>query len=726
MSELTYFTTPLTLLFAIALFVFCAWHSVVTLKRTNFRRSVIGLECLRLLLALIIGVTMFQPEWLTKVLPDEKPTLVVLVDESESMETKDVESSDSDDPLISRSSAISSIMDPEMLSILGRDMRVVVQPFSSSLPDSKSGTDLNEALAAAMEQNDHLRALVMVSDGSWNVGGSPSQAATSLRARNIPVFGIGVGSEIALPDLKPVSLDAPALGVVNKPTRIPFAIASTMPRESNVVVTLTSDDGVVESRNVTVPANGTLNDVFDWRPIRTGLFQLKLDVEMLANETFQGNNSISVPIEVRSESLKVLLVESFPRWEYRYLRNALSRDPGVEVSCLLYHPPLKEVGIGEEYIEQFPQTLGELSEFDVIFLGDVGVGEGQLTSEDCIRIKQIVENQATGLILMPGLRGRQFSLLDTEISALFPVVLDRANPKGSGNPTAAKLELTNSGKRSLLTKLADTEKANTQVWKGLPGFQWHAPVLRSKRGSEVLATHATKSNNSGRIPLLVTKTFGTGKILFMGTDGAWRWRQGVEDKYHYRFWGQVARWMAYRRTIAGEGFFVSPERPVQGQLVSLNANESLPNGQPLNNGDVSVTIFAPSGESETVQLAAEPSRAGSYTGSFEPRETGRYRLLLSCKETNKQTEAFINIQKVEHETIGEPANIEALREIVWVTGGEMSSIEEFATVTQSIQKLAISEPLLKRIRLWAHPIWAGVTIFLLGLFWIARKSAGLI
>ena len=56
--------------------------------------------------------------------------------------------------------------------------------------------------------------------------------------------------------------------------------------------------------------------------------------------------------------------------------------------------------------------------------------------------------------------------------------------------------------------------------------------------------HQESSNAFGRIPLLVTRTFGAGKILFMGTDGAWRWRRGVEDLYHYRFWGQVVRWMS--------------------------------------------------------------------------------------------------------------------------------------------------------------------------------------
>ena len=27
----------------------------------------------------------------------------------------------------------------------------------------------------------------------------------------------------------------------------------------------------------------------------------------------------------------------------------------------------------------------------------------------------------------------------------------------------------------------------------------------------------------------------------MGSDSAWRWRRGVEDKFHYRFWSQVVR-----------------------------------------------------------------------------------------------------------------------------------------------------------------------------------------
>ena len=71
--------------------------------------------------------------------------------------------------------------------------------------------------------------------------------------------------------------------------------------------------------------------------------------------------------------------------------------------------------------------------------------------------------------------------------------------------------------------------------------------------------------------LIDTRTFGAGKVLFMGTDGAWRWRKGVEDKYHYRFWGQVVRWMAYQRNMAkGETMrlFYTPDQPQRRQTLT--------------------------------------------------------------------------------------------------------------------------------------------------------------
>ena len=194
------------------------------------------------------------------------------------------------------------------------------------------------------------------------------------------------------------------------------------------------------------------------------------------------NKKISAPISIREEKLRVLIVESYPRWEYRYLRNALSRDPGVSCRACLFHPGLNKVGGGnKDYIKEFPKGLDELSEYDVVFLGDVGQEQGQLTTEQCRLLKGLVEYQASGLVFMPGLQGRENSLMQTELSELYPVVLDDSQPGGWGSRLPSHFELTELGRRSLLTKLADSQDENSEVWEGLPGFQWYAPV-RARQG----------------------------------------------------------------------------------------------------------------------------------------------------------------------------------------------------------------------------------------------------
>ena len=51
-----------------------------------------------------------------------------------------------------------------------------------------------------------------------------------------------------------------------------------------------------------------------------------------------------------------------------------------------------------------------------------------------------------------------------------------------------------------------------------------------------VATHAY-----GPLPLIATHHAGRGKVLFVGTDSTWLWRQNVGDRFFYKFWGQAIR-----------------------------------------------------------------------------------------------------------------------------------------------------------------------------------------
>ena len=666
-----------------------------------------------------------QPEWIEEFRPEGKPSVAVLWDASPSMDTRDVvRPGGSKSGPMTRREAIGPLADPTSWSGLEGRLAIGIQAFSPPRPGR--GTDLYEPLSEAPEKFHNLRAIVLASDGDWNAGKPPVQAADVLRQKGIPVFAVTVGSATRLPDVEVLSLDAPTFGVVGKSVRIPFTIESSLPREYVTTVTLHTTSGEELSKEVRIAPMGRTSDSILWKPKATGDFAVTLEVPPNADEALLDNNRRTAPIAIREEKLKVLVVESYPRWEYRYLRNALSRDPGVDVSCLLFHPGLGKPGGGnKDYIKQFPSRLDELSKFDVVFLGDVGVGDGQLTVEQCRLLKGLVERQASGLVFMPGWEGREFSLFDTELGELCPVVLDPAQPSGWGLRIPSHFELTELGRRSLLTKLADSEDDNMEVWEGLPGFQWYAPVLRAKAGSDVLCVHKDVSNEFGRLPLLVTRTFGAGKVLFMGTDGAWRcakaWKTSITTASGDRSsagWPTSATWPKGKRC----GSFMSRISRKFVRRSRFDANVMEKSGEPLHNGRVTARITSPTGASETVRLASSGDEWGMFTGRFTPKEPGKHQINLSCQETGATLEASFFVQGDAAERPGKPARPEVMEELARVTGGKVVTADQLQQVIQSLARLPDPPPLIRRVPLWSHPLPAAALVVLLGVFLVAAEA----
>jgi hypothetical protein len=717
-KKLTFLWTPGSLSLSFVVVTVTAALCYLAWRRSGYRGSYGLLELLRLAIVILAAAMFNQPEW-----------IAVLWDASASMNTQDVlNGATVGSKATTRKDAIKALTEKETWAQLAERMNVVIQPIAE--PQPGRGSDLHEPLASATEKFKNLLGVVLASDGDWNEGQPPVQAASKLRLKGVPVFTVPVGSTTRLPDVELLSLDAPTFGIAGKSVRIPFTIESSLPREYATTVVLKTSDGEEVSREVRIAPMGRTTDFLIWKPKTTGDFTVTLTVPQHSDETLLDNNRLQAPVAIREEKLKVLVVESYPRWEYRYLRNALSRDPGVEVSCLLFHPGLEKIGGGnKDYIKAFPTGLEELSKFDVVFLGDVGVDDKQLTEEQCRLLKGLVEHQASGLVFMPGWQGRQFSVLETDLGDLCPVVLDDAQPNGWGSRTPGHFELTELGRRSLLTKLADTQDDNMEVWEDLPGFQWYAPVLKAKAGSEVLAVHKDINNEHGRLPLLVTRTFGAGKVLFMGTDGAWRWRKGVEDKYHYRFWGQVVRWMAYQRNMAkGETMrlYYSPDQPQMRQTLALHANVMEKSGEPLSKGDVTARIKAPSGKIETVRFTSSGEEWGVFNSRYTTQEPGKHEVTLMCKQTAASLETSFFVQGIAAERIGKPARPEVLEEIARVTRGKVVEPSKVNDIVQLLANLPEPPPSVRRVQLWSHPLFAGSLVFLLGVFWVGRKVIGLV
>lgn len=735
MSHWSFSASTSVVVFAIVIVAVSLYFSIRHWRSTAIRRRVLLLEAFRLLIIGLIVFTLLRPEWVEKIRRFKEAEIVVLYDASGSMKTRDVLMPD--DKTLRREEWVDQRLKGKFWAPLERKYKVSLESFSSTpetigsdeSKDVEDGTDLNGALMATVGKHRSLRSIILLTDGDWNMGGPPSEAASLLRNLGVPVFAVPVGSDTYLPDLDLVDAKVPSFCLLNEHVSIPFRIHSHLSHDVRTKVTLLVGGRPEAEKYVVIPAQADFQDSLLWHATQTGTFNLSLRVPVEPDEKIKDNNEMGFTVAVRVEILKVLVVDSRPRWEYRFLRNALSRDPGVEVDCLLLHEAGMRIGGGRDYVAQFPESKEKLSRYDVVFLGDVGVGKNGLTLHQAELVKGLIEHQGSGLVFLPGIQGRELSLLKTPLAELMPVVLDTTKAAGIGSPIESKLLLTTYGKDHLLTLLADTPDGNQQVWRSLPGFYWHAAVTKARPNSKVLAVHGARRNEWGRIPLLVTRPFGSGNVLFMGTDSAWRWRRGVEDLYHYRFWGQVVRWMAHKRHMAyskGLRLFYTPENPRVGDTVFLQVTAFDIIGYPIENARIFVDVSQGDEKVEQIELTAQEGGWGVYRGSFTPRAAGQYRLLVDCKKVSRQLEAKITVARRSREKIGQPARFNTLREIVRITGGDVGRPAELDALVKKIDALPRQVDLEKRIRLWAKWWWGGTIILLLAAYWVCRKFAGLV
>ncbi len=718
---------PLVLIFAVVVWCVSAWLCWQNWRRRG-GRGVALLEGFRFAIISLILFTLLKPEQVRRTERTEQPEVVVLTDASGSMKTRDVVLEGNQ--VVRREEWLADRHRTNFWKPLTKTAKVVVEEFgkpsTNATANAEEGSDLSAALDAVLARQKNLKAVMLLSDGDWNLGASPLSAATKYRTQKVPVYTINVGSERSLPDLVVEAVSLPSFGLLGEQISIPFKITSHLPQEVKTFVTLASGAEVDARKPITVPPFGQVQGNIVWAPRSLGNYAFRLSVPVQTAEYLADNNEQNFNIAIRTEKLRVLVVESLPRWEYRYLRNALVRDPGVEASTLLFHPGM-DPGQGTGYLAKFPATREELAKYDVIFLGDVGLGGNELTAKDCDLIKGLVEQQSSGLVFLPGERGRQATFSQHPIGDMNPVLYDDQKVQGISVANESNLHLTATGKGHFLTMLAPDENRNDSIWKNLPGFYWCAGVAKAKPGSDVLAVHSGLRNSGGRLPLLVTRSYGGGEVLFMGTDSAWRWRRGVEDRYHYRFWGQVVRWMAHKRHMAGgDGLRLSysPENPKMDESIFLQATALDLGGS--GKETVSATITSATGNMEKLDFTPVEGGWGVFKANFVPREGGKYRISLTGQSGKRKLDTDVLVTRPMREKLGQPANPAILREVSDLTRGMSGSVGELERIVRAISALPEKEPAEERLRLWANAWWGGAMLLLLAIYWTLRKVLGLI
>jgi uncharacterized membrane protein len=461
---------------------------------------------------------------------------------------------------------------------------------------------------------------------------------------------------------------------------------------------------------------------------------------------------------VVEDRVRVLYVENCPRYEYRYLKNALLREPTIELSVLLLDADEQFVQDGTDPIRRFPDTPEELNRYDVLILGDVDPQSGWLSAEQMIMLRDYVGNEGGGVALIAGERYAPRLFRGTPLEKLIPVRIagDSDEPVettiGSFSP-----EITLDGRRTGLFRAPLAELSSTgdgadenvdeseEYMQSLPDLYWFAWTAGTRPGASVLACHPTIRIGQQPAPLIVLGRFGAGKTLFQATDDTWRWRRHTGELFHDTYWLHAVRLLCRdNRLMDRERFVIRTDArkyaygaSVHAQLELLDTSLSIDQDAPValaltrmsGSGDAAQTVGSSTGAMHaTIQLQRVAPESRLFDGSFVPIRPGSYSLSapsLQDRSDGSSPAASFVVDLPDLEDRKPEADFVAMDRLAESTGGKVIDLDQLETEFATIRDRSVQIPDDVTETLWDSKLVVVLFVVMISVEWVMRKAFGL-
>ncbi len=597
-----------------------------------------------------------------------------------------------------------------------------------------------------------LVGVVFLTDGRHNWGDSPVARAQEFSARGVPVYPIVLAPEVPPADVAVVAAQ-PQASTVFKGSTVPVEVSVRVTGWPAGPIEVTLDLPPDEAGNPRPPVKETIRHNGQDQTYQFAM-RAKLDSpgpqsitlsakSESAADKFPSNNTRTARVNVVKDRARVMLIDGEARWEFHYLHTCLGRDENMDVRSVVFRQP-RVTAATDEDLKKFgtpARTLPDadvIAGYDCIVLGDV---EPQQMKDWAWLEKYVAEDGGT-LVVVAGKRSVPAAYLDdaSPLRKLLPVTA----PTEFQDKNGFKVSLAPDGQRTWFLQLGDTSAHTRAVWESLPPHYW-AVVGRAKDGAEVLA----EANGS---PLIARQNYGFGRVLYVGVDSTWRWRYRVGDRYHHKFWGQVAQWAASDRLLptqnpAGTIRFGTREPAFRtGQEVEVLARgtEAVKKLGP-NSLKGARVIRLPSKEGEAERtlgltpLQQPDGRPRDVAGKLRDLTPGRYAIELEIPDWADQLQGAVGVD-------GRPSTLRSTFEVlppdneeVVELSADMPLLEELATANgRKVYRPEQAKELIDQLKAKgatvdtrteypARQSWLTlvVVLALLGVEWGVRKWVGL-
>jgi hypothetical protein len=729
-------------------------------------------------IALLLLTLFMLHGWMRQQHVTDLPDLVILLDESASMDLEDLGLSDGDrdrwgeqvrqllgDVPLSRFAlaragliqqdgrVLKSLAALHQLKVftIGESLQFVeargagdlvrkIRRLKGGSSRSRLGSAVREILQ--LQRGRPTTAIIVISDGTTTEGPTIAQVAARARQQGIPLFLVGLGSPRGPLDLELADLVADRVAFVEDLVTVDLRLTAAGIEQETVRVELRSvrNDQLLAEREVVVSEQQPSQRVrLSFRPTEAGEQVYRIQAAPLAGESDLQNNSLEHHLLVRDEAIRVLLVQEYPSFEYRLLKNLLGRtlqqSSGtagqlVELVVVLQEADPGVVQSDDALASSIPVSREELFEFDVIVFGDVNP---QLLGTSVMEnLHAFVSERGGGIVFLAGPRHTPTAYQETPLESLFPVRLEAVSRPLDPQPgeDGAAIRLAFQGKQVSHVMLSTDAEQSARLWQSMPPLQWLMQADGLRNGTRVLLEQPAVGRDP--LPVVMMQFVGAGKVVFHATDESWRWRGNpAGDEYYQRYWLQTIRYLS-RSQVLGRSrdaeLTSDREQYAFAELVQLRVHFLDETAAPDDDAGVLVVVQRENGNRRLVTMQRPTSHRDRFLATVPGLAPGRYRAWMADPQVEGESpEVFFTIQGATGENTRKGADLDDLRRAAGESGGRLLRIDQ-------LQDLPRLLPLGRQVRLqsrpprpiWNNPWLALLFVTLITSEWLLRKRSGLV
>ena len=605
------------------------------------------------------------------------------------------------------------------------DDTVVAAEDLTVLKAADPGTSIASSLEAVANSGGIPPAgIVLLSDGIDSATSQRSEAVLrDLGAREIPVYTVPLG----LPNPDDVSINNIVMQEVafsgdRVPVRVHLQSEGYEQRTARLSVLL--NDRRVSSRVVRFEGGLQFEEV-DFRVdiYEKGAAQIDVVIEPFDDEVSITNNRITRSIRVVNEKVNVLYIEGNARWEFRYLRAILKRDPRINATFIASNVGPEVARNSPEHIERFPSKREEAFMYDLVILGDVDAAF--FSDEELGLLEELIRDRGASLLMLCGPMHSPGSYQGTPVQTMLPVRFD-PDEKWAEVSESVYPVLTPEGRSSLVMTLENEDDLNDRIWSRMAPMDQLPPLLSAKPGATVLAVLSDSTERDQSYPLVAWQRYGTGKCMSIASDRLWRLRYKTGDKYHWRVWSQCIQFMTLSR-LMGEhkrirletdrsSYFVGS----QGRLYAHVLDDDF---EPVVQSGFDVVVSGLDGAAARQQIKLQPDRSqpGLYEGYFTPPGPGRYRMEANENDRKVSSITEFQVSDIRQELTETDMRLENLQRIADLTGGATLGVRELPKLASLVNGERLTTTVRSERPLWDHWLVILLLAGLLGAEWILRR-----